>query len=96
MTSVVVQMRPKEVVAAGLKIYRERLKDHLENTSPGKFVAIDVESGAYYLGEYPDLALAAAKAASPHGIVHLMRIGSEGAFKVSYSRRHAHRSGADR
>jgi hypothetical protein len=96
MTSAVVQMRPEDVVAAGEKIYREKLRAHLENTSPGKFVAIVVDTGAYYLGDYPDQALAAAKAASPHGLVHLMRVGSEGAFKVSYSRRHAHRPRANR
>ena len=88
--SAVVLMRPEEIVAAAEKIYREQLKEHLENTSPGKCVAIDVESGNYYLGDEPDQALAAAQNASAHAVVHLMRVGSPGAFKVSYSR-HAHR-----
>jgi hypothetical protein len=86
MTGATVLMRPDEVVAAGEKIYRDRLKDVLESTAIGKIVAIDVESGAYYLGDNPSQALAAAKAANPQSTVHLMRIGSQGAFKLSYSR----------
>jgi hypothetical protein len=92
---VAVKMRPEDVVAEGERIYRERLKERLENTSPGRFVAIDVTTGEYFLGDHADQALAAAKTASPHGIVHLMRVGSQGAFKVSYSR-HAHRPRANR
>ena len=76
---------PKEIVEAGERVYRERYKADYETKHLGKFVAIDVKTGKSYLGDTSSQALQAAHADEPSSLFHLIRVGSEGAFKVSYS-----------
>ena len=77
---------PKIIADAGERFYAT-IKDALEITHTGKFVAINVESGKYYIGETPEQVLGDAKAADPGGLFHLIRIGFTGAFQVSYALR---------
>lgn len=76
---------PDKIVEAAEKVYAEQYQAQLERESPGKFVAIDVITGKAYVGDFPELALGAAREDAPHGVFHLIRIGSPGAYKVSYS-----------
>jgi len=81
----VVLTNPHVIAKAGQEIYEKRYKAAYEREHGGKFVAIDVATEAAYLAETPEAALHAAKGASPSGVFHLIRIGSPGAFRVSYT-----------
>jgi len=78
-------LHPKAIAETGEKIYRDKYRKDLEATQLGKFVAIDVETQAAYLGDTSEEALSSARDASPKGVFHLIRIGAPGAFRVSYS-----------
>lgn len=80
---------PSKIAAAAEKIYNERYQAEYEKDHVGKFVAIDVQDGAAYLGEFPENALQRARKQAPNGVFHLIRIGSPGAFRVSYVGEHA-------
>jgi len=76
---------PDKIVEEGERLYTERHKAKLEQTNLGHFVAINVLTGEAYVGEFPELALELARKEAPHGVFHLIRIGSPGAFRVSFS-----------
>ncbi len=75
---------PDKIAEQGEFLY-ERVREEYEKKFMGQFVAIDVRSGDAYVGEYPETAMQKARAASPNAVLHLIRIGSQGAFKVSYT-----------
>jgi hypothetical protein len=76
---------PKKIAERGERIYQDRYKEAFEREHPGKFVAIDVDTGDYYLGDFPEQVLEQARKGSQTGIFHLVKIGSPGAFRVSYT-----------
>lgn len=78
-------LSPEIIAERGEKIYQEQLKDILEKDHQGAFVAIDVESGKYFLGQSPEEAIENAKKEVPDKIFHLIRIGYSGVYKVSWS-----------
>ena len=49
----------------------------------GRFVALDIDTERSYVADFPEDALAMARAAAPNGVFFLVRIGSPGAFKAS-------------
>jgi hypothetical protein len=75
---------PKDIAQAGQQIYDEKFRADYEAKYPGQFVAVDVNSEQAFVAPVPEDAVRAARNASPDAIVHLIRIGSSGAFKVSY------------
>lgn len=78
-------MNPKDLATRGENIYRDKYQDAFEVEHDGKFVAIDVYTEDFYLGDTPDEALRHAREANPGGLFHLIRVGSPGAYRVSYS-----------
>ena len=76
---------PKQLVEAGERIYREKFQESLERDQLGKFVTIDVKTGRAFLGGTATESLENAMKQAPGGAFHLMKIGSPGAFRVSYS-----------
>ena len=76
----------KEIASAAERIYNERYKTEYEAKYPGKFVAIEVNSGKTFIGEFSEDTLQKASKECPGGLFHLIRVGSEGAFRVGYSR----------
>ncbi len=76
---------PKEIAAAGRAIYAEKYKDHYEEAYPDQFVAINLRTERAYVAHHPEDALCQAKDDDPEGLFHLIKIGSTGAFKVSYT-----------
>jgi hypothetical protein len=75
---------PTEIAKAGEKIYDKNFRTKLEAKHPGQFVAIDVNSEKAFIADTPTEAVKAAQHASGQALIHLIRIGSSGAFKVSY------------
>ena len=78
---------PKAIAEAGERIYAAKFKQDLERDHWGKFAAINVSKETVEIGDTSEEAIAEAMAKEPGDIFHLIRIGSSGAFQVSYSYR---------
>lgn len=76
---------PRAVANEGERIYLQKYKAEYEAQHQGKFVAIDVRSEQAFLGDTPEQALEQARKQAPSGLFHLMKVGSLGAFRVSYT-----------
>lgn len=76
---------PKAVAERGEKIYDEKYRTKYEVQHLGKFVVIDVSTQEAYLGDSPEAAFELARQKAPHAIFHLIKVGSPGAFRVSYT-----------
>lgn len=79
---------PNAIVELGEKIYEERYRKQFEAEHVGEFVAINVNSGHATLGATAEEALRKARESDPKGLLHLIRVGSPGAFRVSYTLHH--------
>ena len=76
---------PKEAAERGEKIYSDKYKSAFETEHYGKYVAIDITTEEAHVGPTPEDAIAEARKKNPKGIFHLVKVGSTGAFRVSYS-----------
>lgn len=76
---------PTTIIEAGLRVYEKLYRSEYEAKHPGQFVAVDVASEKAYVGTSPEEALTAARRDAPNGVFHLIKVGSPGAFRVSYS-----------
>ncbi len=76
---------PGVIAETGERIYDEKYRAEYEAKHGGKFVAVNVHTGGATLGDTPEEALRRAKETDPSGIFHLIRVGSPGAFRVSYA-----------
>jgi hypothetical protein len=83
-------LTPQEISDRGDALYAKKFRAEYEKQYPGKFLAIDVTSEQGFLGESPEQALEAAQAQNINGYFHLVKIGSAGVFRVSFSRSHTH------
>lgn len=70
------------VVERGAQVYEEQLKVMLEPEYTGKFVAVEPESGRYFLGDTDAEALVAAHEAMPENHFYLKRIGYDYMHKL--------------
>jgi hypothetical protein len=68
-------MNVKSLESQGEQIYHTQLKRLLEPSRTGEFVAIEVESGDYFVGPTIGTALAKASRKYPDKRFHIMRIG---------------------
>lgn len=82
---------PRVIAERGTKIYEQKYRANYERESRGRYVAIDIDTERAYVANYPEEALALAKAAAPHGTFYLVHIGSRAAFKISRRTGRAHR-----
>jgi hypothetical protein len=64
------------------RIYAERLREKLEPDQRGEFVAIEPESGDYYLGRTISDAGQRASASHPDRLYHIIRVGSPAAIEI--------------
>ena len=79
---------PKAVVEKGEEIYDQKYRAEFEKLHHGKFVLIEVKSGEAFLGDSPEDVYKDAAEKTTGGVFHLIRVGSPGAFRVSYSSSH--------
>ena len=86
MTTKSIPASPEQIVELGEAIYRKTLKESLEASHKGEYVAIDVLTGKSYLGKYGEIALMEARKNSPYGVFHLIRIGGPVSLGVRYVR----------
>ena len=64
-----------EVARKALTIYDQLLRGKLEATNRDDFVAIEPESGDFFLGKSLSEAIQAARAAHPHRLPFALRVG---------------------
>ena len=71
-----------DLVMRGQTAYRQRLASILEPSHMGEFVAVEPDSGRYFLGSTASAALVAAHDAMPNNLFYLTRVGRETAHTV--------------
>lgn len=71
-----------EVARKAQEIYERDLRHKLEATHLNAFVAIEPESGEYFLGQTLREAIQAARAAYPDRITFTLRIGHRAAIQI--------------
>ncbi len=68
-------IKPQHIADEGERIYRETLKEKLEKSKEGQFVAIDVLTGKHFVEKYAENALIKARGKVSFGVFHLIKIG---------------------
>jgi hypothetical protein len=72
----------EQLVERSERLYEERLKAELEANHLHEFVAIEPESGEYFLGPTLSDAAAACRAAHPNRRVYVVRVGHRAAIEM--------------
>ncbi len=72
----------KAVISRAKQIYEARLRKDLEASHVGRFVAIEPDSGDYFIGDTFDEAVKLARSKYPSKLSHPMRIGHGAAFHL--------------
>jgi hypothetical protein len=72
----------RSVIDRAKRIYADQLQAALESQHRNRFVAIEPESGDYFLGDTFDEAVKAARAEHPSRLTHTIRIGRHTAFHL--------------
>jgi len=72
----------RSVIDRAKRIYADQLQAALESQHGNRFVAIEPESGDYFLGDTFDEAVKAARAEHPSRLSHTIRIGHRAAFHI--------------
>ena len=71
-----------ELVQAGQEIYETRLRTQLERTHPNAFVAIEPESGDYFLGQSLTDAMNAVREKYPDRKAFALRVGHKATVEI--------------
>jgi hypothetical protein len=69
----------KALATEARRIYNQQLKGTLEACCRGQFVAIEIDSGDYFLGGTPLEAIKSGKAKHPGKAFHVMKVGYKAA-----------------
>ena len=72
----------RSVIERAKRIYADQLQAVLELPHRNRFVAIEPESGEYFLGDTFDEAVKSARAKHPSRLSHTIRIGHRAAFHI--------------
>ena len=76
---------PKLLAEKGEIIYKGKYQQEYERLYPGKYAAIDVDTEKAFIADTPEGAVEALQKEHPQGFFHLVKIGSNGVFKVGFS-----------
>jgi hypothetical protein len=72
----------KSVISRAKEIYEQRLKSQLETTDRDRFVAIEPDSGDYFIADTFDEAVRLARTTHSTKLTHTIRIGHIAAFHL--------------
>ncbi len=72
----------QDVATRAKLLYEEKLRDQLEREHRNQFVAIEPDSGDYFLGETYGEAVRAARQAHPNQISFVLRVGHDAAIHL--------------
>jgi hypothetical protein len=79
---IIVSAETKSIIDRAKEIYANRLQVELESKHMDRFVAIEPESGDYFLGDTFDEAVKSARSKHPSRLSHTIRIGHSAAFHI--------------
>jgi len=82
-----VSAETKSVIDRAKRVYADQLQTDLESQHMERFVAIEPESGEYFLGDTFDEAVKAARTKYPSRLSHTIRIGHRAAFHIGGAER---------
>jgi hypothetical protein len=77
-----VSAETRSVIDQAKQIYTNQLQNDLESQHMDRFVAIEPESGEYFLGDTFDEAVKSARTKYPSRLSHTIRIGHRAAFHI--------------
>ncbi len=77
-----VSAETKNVIERAKRIYTEQLQAALEPQHLNRFVAIEPDSGEYFLGDSFDEAVKSARAKYPARLAHTIRVGHRAALHL--------------
>ena len=77
-----VSAETRSVIDRAKQIYTNQLQSDLESQHMDRFVAIEPESGEYFLGDTFDEAVKSARTKYPSRLSHTIRIGHRAAFHI--------------
>jgi len=80
-----VSQKPPDMAERAQAIYEQRLRPLLENSHHDQFIAIEPDSGDYFLGATHSEAVAAARKAHPERLSLVLRIGHRATFYIGNS-----------
>lgn len=75
-------MSPEELARRGQAYYDQHLRAELEPEHNGEFLALEVESGDYELGQSQIAALDRAEASHPDSVFYILRVGHRTAARI--------------
>lgn len=70
------------IIARSKQLYEQRLRSELEATHKHEFVAIEPDSGDYFVASTFDSVAVLAKSKHPNKLMHILRIGDPAAFTI--------------
>jgi hypothetical protein len=79
-----VAFSPKLIAEKGEQIYSDRYKAEFEKKYPGRFVAIEINSGEAFLADSAEEAISKVEKKCNYSLFHLIRIGAPGVYRVGY------------
>lgn len=71
-----------ELASRAMAIYEEKLRKRLESTNPDDFVAIEPQSGDFFLGKTLSEAIQAARKAHPARLSLALRVGHKSTIEL--------------
>ncbi len=77
-----ISVETKSIIDRAKCIYAEQLQKNLEEQHLHQYVAIEPDSGEYFLGDTFDEAIKAAAAKYPTRLTHTLRIGHRAALHI--------------
>ncbi len=77
-----VSAETKSVIERAKHLYAKRLQQDLEANHGNRFVAIEPDSGEFFLGDTFDQAVKSARQKFPSRLSHTIRIGHQAAFHI--------------
>jgi hypothetical protein len=77
-----VSAETRSVIDRAKQLYANRLQAELESRHMDQFVAIEPESGEYFLGDTFDEAVKSARTKYPSRLSHTIKIGHRAAFHI--------------
>ncbi len=72
----------EEIVERGEALYNQQIRDEVETGNEGKFLVLDIETGAYEVDEDELAAVQRAKAKNPDAVLYILRIGYATAYRL--------------
>ena len=82
-----VSQQSADLAQRAIAIYEQRLQTRLEAANRDDFVAIEPESGDFFLGKTLSEAIQAARAAYPHRLPFALRVGHEATVELGLGMR---------